>query len=265
MNKILFFGSILVILQINLYANNGEINELKEQIETLSDKISDMSSDRPTQQKGSLELKNSQTVLSVGGRIQLHSIYAWPHGSFYVAKIPLEKDTDGKNGELIMSARDSRLWVKTRTPSKYGVIRALIEVDFWGASGTQINTNSHGPRLRHAYLEGLGFTVGQTNSSFNAFVTLDTISNAINSTIVRQPLIRYRVDNREFSYEISFEQPETMLIDEDANIILPKDDVIPDIINRLRYYPSWGEMGGAFLVRYLKQDHTPLIYVKIPL
>ncbi|MEA2092206.1 MAG: DcaP family trimeric outer membrane transporter, partial [Campylobacterota bacterium] len=195
---------------------------------------------------------------SVGGRIQFHSIYASPEGAFYAGKIPLKKDSLGEKGQLIMSARDSRLWVKTRTPSEYGPVRALIEIDFLGVSGTETNTNSHGLRLRHAYVEGNGFTFGQTNSAFNSNVTLDTISYAVNDTLVRQPLIRYSIDDRLLAYDISFEQPETTLLDPDGNIITPKDDLLPDIIARVRYYPSWGEMSSAFLARYIKQDHTKL-------
>ncbi len=236
---------IVSILSLDIYAQN------------IVDNVS--GSDSPMKSNGMLELKNSDTVLSVGGRIQLHSIYAFPEGSFYAGKIPLEKNSEGESGQLIMSARDSRLWVKTRTPTEYGPIRALIEIDFLGtASGTEINTNSHGPRLRHGYMQIAGFTIGQTNSAFNSCVTLDTITKAVNDTLVRQPLVRYSVDKKYFNYAISFEQPETTLLDPYGKIITPKDDLLPDIIARLKYFSSWGEINGAFLTRYIKQDHTQL-------
>jgi len=206
-----------------------------------------------------LNLKTEDTSISVGGRIQLHSVYAWPEGSFFAGTIPLDKESLGEDGQLTLSARDSRLWVKTRTPSEYGPIRALIETDFLGtASGTEVNTNSHGIRLRHAYIQGAGFTVGQTNSAFNSLVTLDTISYAVNDTLVRQPLIRYSFDEKDFTYDISLEQPETTLLDSSAEIITPKDDILPDIVGRIRYYPSWGEASAAFLARVIKQDHASL-------
>ena len=163
------------------------------------------------------------------------------------------------DAQLSMSSRDSRLWVKTRTPSKYGPIRSLIEIDFLGtAVGTETNTNSHGPRLRHAYIELAGFTVGQTNSAFNSFVALDTISFVINDTFVRQPLVRYSIESRELAYDISFEQPESTLLDKNGTILTPKDDLLPDIIARVRYYPLWGEASLAFLSRYIKQDMLKL-------
>lgn len=207
----------------------------------------------PIKQNGLLELKNANTVLSIGGRIQLDSIYGWPQGSFFAGKIPLE--SQGENGQLYMDARNSRFWIKTRTPSEYGPIRTLVEIDFLGtAKGTEANTNSHGPRLRHAYVEANGFTFGQTNSAFNAFVTLDIIAFAINDTFVRQPLIRYSIESRAFAYDLSFEQPETTLLDVNGSIITPQDDKLPDVIARVRYYSSWGEASTAVLGRYITQD-----------
>lgn len=208
--------------------------------------------DSPMNEKGLLELKNASTVLSVGGRVQLHSIYAWPQGSYFAGKIPI--NTTGEQGQLIMSARDSRFWVKTRTPSKYGTVRALIETDFLGTSGTEINTNSHGVRLRHAYIQVGGLTAGQTNSAFNDPFPLDTISYAVNDTFVRQPLIRYTVESTKIAYDLSFEQPETTLLDRSGEIVTPKDDKLPDIIARVRVYESWGDASVAFLNRYITQD-----------
>ncbi len=265
----------LLLISLTLYAaeDDAELELLKVQAKELSQRIDaydtkkgEKNSDyivddtqgysAPMNQKGVLELTSANTVLSVGGRIQLHSIYAWPEGSYFAGKIPL--DDSGENGQLIMSARDSRLWVKTRTPTEYGPIRTLIEIDFLGTTATEINTNSHGLRLRHAYFEMAGFTVGQTNSAFNAFVTLDTITYAVNDTLVRQPLIRYSVNNRSFGYDLSLEQPETTLLDQNGTIITPKDDVAPDVIARLRYYPSWGETSVALMGRYITQDQATL-------
>lgn len=285
MNSTAFAYLFLLITSIALCSadDDVELDALKSQVKELSNKIeayetkkdaekkpivenSEISRDyivddaqgynAPMHQKGVLELTSADTVLSVGGRIQMHSIYAWPEGSYFAGKIPL--DANGENGQLIMSARDSRLWVKTRTPTEYGPIRTLIEVDFLGTTAAEINTNSHGLRLRHAYLEVAGFTVGQTNSAFNSFVTLDTVMYPINYTLVRQPLIRYSINDRSFGYDLSFEQPETTLLDQNGTIITPKDDVAPDVVARLRYYPSWGEASAAVMGRYITQDQAAL-------
>ena len=255
-----FFKYILIVtVVINVYAKEDytEFLELKKQSELLLERINSYEKNR-----GSLELKNSDSILSVGGRIQLHSIYGWPdEGAYFAGKVPL--DAQGEDGQLSMSSRYSRLWIKTRTPSKYGPIRALIETDFLGVEGTEANTNSHGLRLRHAYVELAGFTVGQTNSAFNSLVTLDTIAFVINDAFVRQPLVKYSIESKSLAYDISFEQPETTLLDKNATAITPKDDLVPDIIARVRYYPTWGEASLAFLSRYIKQDMVELSDVSI--
>ncbi len=215
-------------------------------------------SDTSIKNKGVLELKNADTVLSVGGRIRLNTIYGWPQGEHSAKKIPLESESIGEQGQLEMDAKSSRLWIKTRTPSEYGMVRTLIESDFLGVAGTETNTNSHGLRLRHAYVQVGNWTVGQTNSAFNAYVTLDILLTAINDTFVRQPLIRYGHKSQLFDYDISFEQPESTLMDANAEIIAPQDDVIPDVIARVRYYPQWGEMSLALMGRYITQNHATL-------
>ncbi|MDQ7041929.1 MAG: DcaP family trimeric outer membrane transporter [Sulfurimonas sp.] len=216
-------------------AEDISIEELNAQIETLNKRLDAYESKQTSKQKGTLELKTAQTVLTIGGRIDLYSNYSWPEATYSAKSIPLE--SSGENGQLNMSAKYSRFWIKTRTPSIYGPIRTLIESDFNGVPGTETNTNSYGLRLRHAYIQVGNWGVGQTNSAFNAQATLDVLLIAINDTLVRQPLIRYKIyEDRSYTYDISFEQPETTLLDPDANIITPKDDVLPDVIVRLAYH-----------------------------
>ncbi|QOP41110.1 DcaP family trimeric outer membrane transporter [Sulfurimonas marina] len=205
------------------------------------------------QQKGSLELKTEKTVLSVGGRVELLVRGAAPTSKNIAGSI-LKADSE-ENMHLNFDAANSRVWVKTKTPSNYGMIRTLIETDFAGSvTGTQANTNSSGLRLRHAYVQVGNWTVGQTNSAFNSVVTLDIIELPINDMLVRQPLIRYTFEQSSLSYDISFEQPETTLRDENGTMVAPQDDILPDLVLRARYYPKWGEAGIAFLGRYINQE-----------
>ncbi len=203
-----------------------------------------------------IDIKHKDTTFSIGGRIQLENIFGWPEGSHSAKSIPL--DSVGENGQLSMNARYSRIWVKAITPTEYGVARTLIETDFAGVKGTEVNTNSHGLRLRHAYTQVGNWTIGQTNSAFNAYVTLDILFTAIDDTFVRQPLVRYSYEGKNISYDISFEQPETTLIDSKGEIITPQDDVLPDIIARVIYYPEWGDVALSLMGRYIVQDHATL-------
>lgn len=205
-----------------------------------------------TTQKGSLELKTKDTVLSVGGRAELLMRYSAPT-SKNIAKSILASDPNEKQ-HLNYDVTGSRLWVKTKTPSKYGMIRTLVEIDFQGTPGTQATVNSSNPRLRHVYARVGNWTIGQTNSAFNSFVALDILELPINDMFVRQPLIRYTIDKSSLQYDISFEQPETTLRDENGTMLTPADDILPDLVLRTRYYSHLGNIGLSFLGRYINQE-----------
>ena len=211
-----------------------------------------------TKNKGSLNLKMSDTVLTVGGRVQLDAYLSWPEGIASASATPI--DGSGENGgQFNASVKDSRLWVKTITPTKTGTVRSLVEVDFRGNIGdNERNLNGSGVRLRHAFIEVNGVGFGQTNSLFNTFVTPDTIATPVNDTFARQAQIRYTYDLKTYAIDFSLEQPESTFLDKNATLIEPKDDVFPDVITRLRYYPSWGEAAVSVLFRYLNQDKAIL-------
>jgi hypothetical protein len=246
--RLLFAPSLLFCLS---WANE-ELRALEEKIAELTARVDA----QQMRENESFESAHKQSVISAGGRIDLQAALAWPEGNLYAGAIPLS--SEGENAQLQTSARDSRFWLKSRTPTAYGPVRALIELDFWGSSGNERNTNSHNPRLRHAYVTVGGFTIGQTNSAFNSLVTLDTIDFVINDVFVRQPLVRYTIDKGSVAYDISFEQPETTLIDKNASIITPQDDLFPDLVASVRYYPAWGEASFALLFRRLSQDRALL-------
>ncbi|MDX1295923.1 MAG: DcaP family trimeric outer membrane transporter, partial [Sulfurimonadaceae bacterium] len=116
----------------------------------------------------------------------------------------------------------------------------------------------HKLRIRHAYAEVGNWTFGQANSTFNTFVSLDTIISDTNDVFARQPLVRYSRNKGDWGYDVSLEQPETTLVDPDGNIVTPKDDKVPDLAARVRYYPHWGEASVSGLLSYLHQDRATI-------
>lgn len=212
----------------------------------------------PKKYKGFLDLKMSETVLTIGGRIQLDASLGWPEGIVAADdNTPLE--TSGENGQFNSDIKFSRLWFKTITPTKKGIVRSVIEVDFLGnVGGNERNVNNRAPRIRHAFVEVNNFGFGQTNSLFNTFVTPDTIATPVSDTFVRQPQIRYSYSKTRYGFDISLEQPESTFVDVNATLVEPKDDLFPDFVSRLRYYPEWGEAAVSVLLRYLNQDEALL-------
>jgi len=233
----------------------AEVLKLQEALKRLETRIEVLESakggEATSRNKGTLELRSFDTVLTVGGRIQLDTVWGWPESTHFAGKIALN---DGADAQLDFSARDSRLWVKTRTPSQYGMVRALIETDFWGSNGSETVANSHGLRLRHAYVQVGPWTAGQTNSVFNAAVTMDTLYDALDYTLVRQPLLRYEAQNEGWSWALSLEEPETTLYNAAGTLLTPNDDRLPDIGGRLRLFASRGEAGAAVMLRRLYHD-----------
>jgi len=213
--------------------------------------------------KGILELRSRNTTLSIGGRAKLSVIYnsasvggGSNNGDVFLFPGAIPLDDSGEDGQLTFSARDTRLWFKTRTPTDYGNLNTLLEIDFWGASGNERVGNSHSPRLRHAYIEWGNFTMGQTFTTFmnvSAFPETNTLL-APNMIMVRQPLIRWTKPFKRGNFQIALEQPESTLTDTTGARITPDDDRLPDIASKLSLYGDWGQASLSGLLREIRSD-----------
>ncbi|MEA3522948.1 MAG: DcaP family trimeric outer membrane transporter [Campylobacterota bacterium] len=220
-----------------------------QNIENLQKRISELE----LQQKK----KFDTTQVELGGRVQLDITKGWPEGSFSAGGIPLKKDAEV--GQFGADIRNSRLWIKSKTPSELGMIRTVAEVNFYGESGNEINKNAHGVALRYLYVAIDGITAGQANSLFTTYITPNTLVYPLNHTFARQPLISYTYQQSLLlSYDVSLEQPESYLSDPEGVQVTPQDDKIPDLLVRLRYYPSWGRMALTGMARYIVQDRVEL-------
>jgi len=214
--------------------------------------MDDVSATAKPQGRGFLELNHNDSVLSFGGRISADAVYDWPDGSFSPKTAPL--DSSGENGQLKYDLRNSRLWFKTRTPSEWGMVRTLIEADFWGSSGNETNNNSHNLRLRHAYLEVGGLKIGQTWTTFLPYATADTMMDPANINWIRQPQIRWTIESNDFTYALALENPETILTDTLGSDLAPDDDQLPDFVASVSRTDDWGGASASVLLRQIRQD-----------
>lgn len=164
-----------------------------------------------------------------------------------------------QGGDLRFDARRTRIGVETSTPTSWGPLRTVLEMDFAGVQSTgsltsQSNVSSYIPRLRQAYAELAGFTVGQTWSLFFDPTYGERLDygtpNAIN--IGRQALVRYnhRWQNG-VSAALGLEAPYTdgtfstgTRFDDSDAIVAPfpngagtisATSKTPDVLARLRY------------------------------
>jgi len=216
----------------------------QSEIETLKNRITQLESAKNSQ--GTLRLSSMETTMFLGGRITLDSIYlsdangkdggSNSNDQFFGASyIPI--DPQGESDELSLTARNSRFWIKTRTQQAKGQpIMTLLEFDLWGSSGTEKNTNSHNPRIRHAYMIYNNWTIGQTNSLFLGTSKPHTLLAPVDNILMRQPLIAYKKKFPHGTLGLSLEEPESLILFDNAEKSTINDDQLPDLIVRYDYY-----------------------------
>ncbi|NEW61224.1 hypothetical protein GSY74_08005 [Sulfurovum sp. bin170] len=207
-------------------------------------------------------LHSSDTDIVVGGRISLDTVYLHnasgkDGGSnssdqfFNANNIPI--DSKGEDAELALTARNSKLWVKTRAMQEnHEPFLTLLEIDFWGSSGNERNSNSHNMRLRHAYFIYSGWTIGQTNSLFCSTIKPATLKKPVDDVFMRQPLISYKTKFEKGSLALSLEQPESVIMTTEGDMVTVNDDMFPDIVSKYQKRKDWGEYSISALARQLK-------------
>lgn len=156
------------------------------------------------------------------------------------------KTGDGSNGlsQFDMHARQSRIrFVGTEDDGAGNTIKAFVEMDFYGASGTETVSNSHSPRLRHAFMQYKGFTIGQTWSTFQDVKglaeTLDFIGVADGTVFNRQAMVRYSSNG----FDVAIENPITS-----GGV----EGDMPDVVARYSVNKDWGHVSVAGIMRQLE-------------
>lgn len=173
------------------------------------------------------ELDLKDTKVSLGGYLKLMMIYDTDgtvdtgpfNGDLVGGYDPALDDTTYADEEdFRMTARESRLFVKTKTNTDSGVLNTHFEGDFFGGSTNSTDTwsNSEAFRLRHAYGSLASgshvLLAGQTWSNFMdlaAGVPDMDIAGDPGFTFVRQAQVRYQYNLRPGHYlAFSIENPD---------------------------------------------------------
>ncbi|KJS28961.1 MAG: hypothetical protein VR64_22165 [Desulfatitalea sp. BRH_c12] len=205
------------------------------------------------------QVPGTNTTLDVGGYVKLDMIYndvssgdnSQLNIEYLPGFIPVDGTEEGKD-ELVFNARESRLRVRTTTPTALGPLVAHFEGDFdTEDQGNQGFTNGHEFRLRHAYGTLKGFLFGQTWSLFmhlESYPELNDFGGPTGALFVRQPQLRYTwALNDSNTLEFSLENAETR----EATLGNTDDDDMPDFITRYSINPSWGNLSAAVIARHL--------------
>lgn len=141
------------------------------------------------------------------------------------------------SGHTSMHAWQSRLGVRTVTPTAEGDLVTVVEGDFYGSGGGSF-------RLRHAYGSWNGITAGQLWTNFGSFVgdtpVLDFTGQVGRAGANRQAQIRYSLGD----FHVALEAPNgavsgTSYLDEGSE----RRDSLPDLT--LRYESGGGAINYA--------------------
>jgi hypothetical protein len=208
---------------------------------------------------GAWRIPGTDASLKLGGQVRMMLVHTLgPLGTddkFVTSSIPVEEQQRaGEDARTVYSPRPSRLNFDFRKPYAGSAVRMFIEGDFAGAGNTM--------RLRHAFIQGPSWLVGQTWSTFSDpeaeplgidFEGLNAIS------LFRQPQIRYSHRLRErLQLALALENPAPSLTGAEGV------NLSPDVIARLRWTPPSRERGvfsaehvqAAFLFRQLRGELT---------
>jgi len=293
-------GAAVALMATAVPASADEINDLQAQIEQLQAQINkiEQSQDVVEQQyiaapanavvggdkPGTFRLPGSNTSVNIGGYAKLDLIYDINEDngdSFGFTGIalynpaPSAKDLDNN---FRLHAKQSRLWVKTWTPTDWGEFATHIEADFEGGDGNQLVSNSDHFRLRHAYGRLGNLLAGQTWSNFNTPwqwpATID-FNGTIGTSFIRQAQIRYTAPlGNGLSLAVSLENPESSGICLGGVLTCTTTsaqfaestgglgtDPIPDVVARLEYGADWGTVAIAGVGRYMRfhDSTTPTV------
>ena len=184
---------------------------------------------------------------------------------FYVPS-QLVSGAEPDTTELDFSARTSRLNLKAVTSLDNGkTMTSFIEMDFQGAGGNEVVSNSYGPRLRHAFVKYDNILVGQTWSNFMNVGALPEVADFIgpseSTVFIRQPQVRYTMGD----LAIALENPQTTGAGDSGD-----NGMLPDLTVSYKIKAGKAQFGsashrGVFIFKPTKAPQFVINWFKTPL
>lgn len=224
---------------------------------------------------GSFKLPGINTSLTIFGFIKGDAIFnsrsagvnAVADQFFIPGAIPVGPGAgNNEKKQITFHARQSRLGIRTSTPdTPFGAFTTLVEGDFFGTPSNFDETNSNGAafRLRHAYATLGNLGVGQYWTAFENPEALPDVldfGGAVGQIFARQAQVRWTQPFRAgsgikaASWEVSLENPESLIANSFGPIFRGDDDRYPDIVGRVNLSGAWGSFWVAALVRDIRLD-----------
>jgi hypothetical protein len=205
--------------------------------------------DRP----GTFKLPGSDTSVQIGGYVKLDAIYNPDEDlgdTLFPGNVVTDPNANPSEGEFRFHARQSRLFLKTWTPTSLGEARTHFEADFFGSGGNEVFSNSSNFRIRHAYGELGPYLAGQTWSNFMHFAaypsTVD-FGGPMGVSFIRQAQVRYTMPLGDGKLSVSAENPE-------ATGFAGAEDDLPDLTARYQWDGDNATIETAVVLRRLAYE-----------
>ena len=176
-------------------------------------------------------------------------------------KLPSFSNEFAPNGKIFSGVRQSRLGVKSSTPTKYGELKTQFEFELFG---TGVDAGQTTFRLRHAYGELGQFGAGQT---WSPFMDIDVFPNSLEywgpngMVFFRNVQFRWMPLKGRNSVTIALERPgasgdQGRFEDRiELSGIRGKFD-LPDLSGNVRFTRDWGYFQAAGMLRRIKWIDT---------
>lgn len=176
-------------------------------------------------------------------------------------KLPSFEDEFGADGEWFASVRQSRLGIKTSTPTELGDLKTTFEFELFGTGADAGQTTF---RLRHAYGELGQFGAGQT---WSPFMDIDVFPNSLEywgpsgMVFFRNVQLRWMPVQGDTRLTIALERPGASADQGDYADRIELQNIsahfpYPDVSAEYRLGTDWGYVELAGILRWIEWEDT---------
>jgi hypothetical protein len=212
---------------------------------------------------------NTSSTMDIYGAVMLDMGYQAKQNNpdwFDVVRptqLPSFEDQYGEDGHFFAGVRQSRLGVKTNTPTSLGALKTQFEFELMGTGADAGQTTF---RLRHAYGELGQFGAGQT---WSPFMDIDVFPNSLEywgpngMVFFRNVQLRWMPIQGDTRLTLALERPGASADQGDYadRIELQNIDArfpYPDLSGEFRLGRDWGYIEFAGIVRWMEwEDRLP--------
>ena len=178
-----------------------------------------------------------------------------------VTKLPSVADEFGRDDNTFAGVRQSRLGVRSSTPTAVGDLKTTFEFELFGTGVDEGQTTF---RLRHAYGELGQFGAGQT---WSPFMDPDVFPNSLEywgptgMVFFRNVQVRWMPVQGEHALTVALERPGAS---GDQGVFADRIELdgirgrfpLPDLSGSYKWTKGWGYLRAAGMVRQIKWDDT---------